>query len=45
MKSGSGRKYSAVVLKNKIKRSSDKFALDELITLFIAARIGRRKTE
>ena len=27
------------------KRSSDKFALDELITIFLAARIGWRKIE
>ena len=31
--------------RKKVKRSSEKFALDEFITVFLAPRIGRRKTE
>ena len=38
-------KYSIVVFKKKVKRSSNKFPLDEFITVFFAASIGRRKTE
>ena len=29
--------------RKNVKRSSNKFALDELITVFFAARIGKRK--
>ena len=45
MKSGSERKYSFVVLKKNVKRSSDKFVLDEFITVFFAARIGQKKNQ
>ena len=31
--------------RKKVKRSSEKFTLDEFITVFFGARIGRRKTE
>ena len=30
-------------MKKNVKRSSDKFALDEFITVFSAARIGQKK--
>ena len=32
-------------LKKNVKRSSDKFALDEFITVFFAARIGQKKNQ
>ena len=30
-------------MKKNVKRSSDKFALDEFITVFFAAKIGQKK--
>ena len=43
MKSGGGRKYSVVFLKKKVKRSSNKFALDVFITVFFTSRSGEEK--